>query len=236
MRQKVGNTIRWIAIVLLAATVLTAAFLAGREWWSQTDDSRTLSRLLPTPSVEDEGEAGEGFAALCRRNPDLYAWMEIPDTGVSYPIMYTPAAPQKYLRADFEGAYSRSGVPFMDERCTPDSPNRIIYGHNMMTGTMFSDVAKYEKKEFADSHPQIRLLDSTGWSTFAVSAVVYTDDRDEWLERSEPDAATLEDVQKRARYTVGAPLTENDRLITLVTCVGPKQQYRLLVIARRIRE
>ena len=45
--------------------------------------------------------------------------------------MFTPKEPQKYLRKNFEGEYSVSGVPFLDGNSTPECDNLIIYGHNM---------------------------------------------------------------------------------------------------------
>ena len=45
--------------------------------------------------------------------------------------MYSPDEPDFYLRHDFEGEYSDSGVPYLDARCTltaaDRSDNLVIY-------------------------------------------------------------------------------------------------------------
>ena len=79
-----------------------------------------------------------------------------------------PNDPQKYLRKNFEGKYSVSGVPFLDYRCTPDT-NLIIYGHNMKNGTMFSDLKKYLDKTFREQHPVIELETADGVRYFTAN-------------------------------------------------------------------
>ena len=73
-------------------------------------------------------------------NKECYAWISINDTRISYPVMHSPNEPDKYLNRNFYGQYSSSGVPYMDGRCTDDSDNKIIYGHHMDFGSMFSDL------------------------------------------------------------------------------------------------
>ena len=48
------------------------------------------------------------------RTSNQTAYICIPNTAVNYPVMFTPEEPQKYLRKNFEGEYSVSGVPFLD--------------------------------------------------------------------------------------------------------------------------
>ena len=75
---------------------------------------------------------------LISQNSDCIGWITIDNTAVDYPVMHTPEWPQKYLRMNFYQQYSDSGVPFLDYRCTLESDNLIIFGHNMRNGTMFS--------------------------------------------------------------------------------------------------
>ncbi len=62
----------------------------------------------------------------------------------NYPVMHTPRNPQKYLRMNFYGEYSQSGVPFLDYRCSLDSGNLLICGHNMKNGRLLV-IAEYEE-------------------------------------------------------------------------------------------
>ena len=61
------------------------------------------------------------------RTSNQTAYICIPNTAVNYPVMFTPEEPQKYLRKNFEGEYSVSGVPFLDGASTPECDNLIVY-------------------------------------------------------------------------------------------------------------
>ena len=100
----------------------------------ENDDSKSEDR----PSAESQTEKKRNLKALFNQNSDCIGWIYIPGTAVNYPVMHTPSNPQKYLRRDFCGNYSQSGVPFLDSRCDLESTDLIIYGHNMRNGTMFS--------------------------------------------------------------------------------------------------
>ena len=102
---------------------------------------------------------GENYKNLKAQNPDIIGWVKIPGTKIDYPVMWTPENPEKYLRTDFDGNYSMSGLPFVAADCKVsslpndnDCSNTLIYGHHMQDKTMFAELIEYEKKEFADKH------------------------------------------------------------------------------------
>lgn len=80
-----------------------------------------------------------GIPLLISQNSDCIGWITIDNTAVDYPVMHTPEWPQKYLRMNFYQQYSDSGVPFLDYRCTLESDNFIIFGHNMRNGTTYGE-------------------------------------------------------------------------------------------------
>lgn len=86
--------------------------------------------------------------------------------------MHTPSDPQKYLRRNFYGKYSQSGVPFLDGRCDLQSTNLIIYGHNMKNGTMFSDLKKYVDRDFLNAHRTVKFETEDGIRYFTVTNAV----------------------------------------------------------------
>ena len=128
----------------------------------------------------------------------------------SYPVMYTPSEPQKYLRRSFYGQYSQSGVPFLDGRCSTVGGNLIIYGHNMKNGTMFSDLKKYLNTDFPNSHRTVRLETADGVFLFTVTEVRRTNTTDPWYDRT---------------------TCEDGRHLILSTCHGSGKDGRLLIIA-----
>lgn len=67
-------------------------------------------------------------------NPDVVAWITIPDTPVDFPVAYAPKkCPDYYLEHDVYGNFNYFGCIFADPVCPDglDSRNCILYGHNM---------------------------------------------------------------------------------------------------------
>ena len=158
---------------LLLGILLVCGFMVGREILSRQKENKDFEQLVklvtmenldsistPTesPAVTEQPEAtvapapenGEepqeqrrDLSELFAMNDDFVGWLYIPDTDINYPVMHTTDDPERYLRRNFHGEYSESGVPFLDFRCTLDSDNLIIYGHNMMNGTMFAGLRGY---------------------------------------------------------------------------------------------
>lgn len=124
----------------------------------------SVSDTETEPSAEptEQPAAERNIQALIAENSDCIGWLSIDGTNISYPVMHTQSDPQKYLRRNFYGEYSQSGVPFLDGRCDFQSTNLIIYGHNMKNGTMFSDLKKYVNREFLNTHRTVKIETTDG--------------------------------------------------------------------------
>lgn len=90
-------------------------------------------------------------------NPDWIGWLKIKDTHFSYPVMQRKGDREYYLHRDFDGNYSFYGTPFLDSRCTLDSDNCIIYGHNINGGRMFGKLHAYASGEYYKKYPEINF-------------------------------------------------------------------------------
>ena len=176
---------------------------------------------------------------LISQNSDCIGWITIDNTVVDYPVMHTPEWPQKYLRMNFYQQYSDSGVPFLDYRCTLDSDNLIIFGHNMRNGTMFSTLKDYLNEGRLASDPTILLETEDGVHEFTIFAVACVDKLDSWYSfiNAESEDAFNEAVQRiiqNAYYTNGDAPEYGDRLLTLSTCYGSTRSSRLIIIAKQM--
>lgn len=106
----------------------------------------------------DEKADDVDFDALRQKNEDVVAWLRIPDTNIDFPVMKANDN-QFYLSRDFEKNYAITGGIFLDYRNSGDFSDdfSIIYGHRMSSGRMFSDVGKFEDREFFAQHPKAVL-------------------------------------------------------------------------------
>lgn len=174
-------------------------------------ESVTDAETEPSAEPTEQSATEHNIPALIAVNGDCIGWLSIDGTNISYPVMYTPSEPQKYLRRNFYGKYSQSGVPFLDGRCGLQSTNLIIYGHNMRNGTMFADLKKYVDRDFLNAHRTVKFETADGIRYFIVTEVLRTDITDAWYDR-----ITAED---------------GSRCLVLSTCYGSGKDGRLLIIA-----
>lgn len=173
-------------------------------------ESVTDAETEPSAEPTEQPAAEHNIQALIAENGDCIGWLSIDGTNISYPVMHTPPDPQKYLRRNFYGKYSQSGVPFLDGRCDIQSTNLIIYGHNMRNGTMFADLKKYVDKDFLNAHRTVKFETADGIRYFTVTKVLRTDITDAWYDRT---------------------TCEDGRHLILSTCYGSGKDGRLLIIA-----
>ena len=174
---------------------------------------------------------------LISQNSDCIGWITIDNTAVDYPVMHTPEWPQKYLRMNFYQQYSDSGVPFLDYRCTLESDNLIIFGHNMRNGTMFSSLREYLNDGRLSSNPTILLETEDGAHEFTIFAVACVDKLDSWYsfinaESEEDFNEAVQRIVRNAYYTNGDAPEYGDRLLTLSTCYGSTKSSRLIIISK----
>ena len=223
MRTRNKPVLIFFCFLLSAAAVLAGVNIYSelRQQREEKEDFAAVSRIAePTVTAEqteseqaeptEEPAAERNIPALIAANTDCIGWLSIDGTNISYPVMYTPHEPQKYLRRNFYGKYSQSGVPFLDGRCDLQSTNLIIYGHNMKNGTMFSDLKKYLNTDFLNAHRTVRLETADGVQSFIVTEALKTNTSDAWYDRI---------------------AAEDDRHLILSTCYGSGKDGRLLIIA-----
>ena len=122
MKKKKHARWRWYEILLVGAllglAVCSTAWLTS--YWGQMRAAQQtfekLAQAVRAAAPQPEEERGEvwqkGVETLQAQNRDCLAWLYSADTGLDYPVMYTPQQPEYYLRRDFEEQYSLAGTPF----------------------------------------------------------------------------------------------------------------------------
>ena len=178
-------------------------------------------------------------------NEDTVGWLTIQGTKIDYPVMYTPQDPEKYLHLGFDQKYSFAGLPFIDANCSldPESDNLIIYAHNMLDGSMFRSLMKYEQKSYWQQHPTVKLdlwdeereyevlaafRDRVYYKTencFKFYKFIDAESEDSYRE-------AMDYYKTHACYDTGVTAQPGDRLITLVTCAYHTDNGRFVVVAR----
>lgn len=213
-----------------------------------------IEQTIPTVSVSDPTEPVETeppvktilpkYAGFYQDNTEFFGWLRMEDTVLDYPVMRSHEDNDEYLYANFEGEYSYAGIPFADVKCSHDSDNIVIYGHNIRDGSMFRPLFKYEDEDYWKEHPTIMFSDLYEDYEYEVLSVfrdrVYYKYEDVFkfyqfidAENEEDFDYAIEQLKEKSIYDTGVDAEYGDKLITLVTCAYHTENGRFVVVARR---
>ncbi len=202
----------------------------------QTQDPVDLIEPTPEPYVSPID-----FEKLHAVNEDIYAWIEIEGTGISYPIVQSQTDDNYYLDHTIEGHKGYPGSIFTSNVNTRDFTdfNTVIYGHNMKDGTMFGDLSSWRDETWLMEHRTIRIYLPEQELTYKVFAAVVYDDRliTSWYDNDDPEScrAFLDTIYGNrdinSHILDDVAVTQEDRIITLSTCIGGRPNNRYLLLA-----
>lgn len=225
-RLKKGFIYRIIFIIALGVFVFSAyqLFTIYKANYDEKNEKDRISDLANIPKdIEKDTTFDINFEELKKINPDLKAWVIIPGTNISYPIVQGKDNAY-YLTHTFEKNENYAGAIFLDAGASPDFQdlNTIIYGHNVKHGTMFAEIEKFKSKEFYEQHRYVYIL-SEGKNYRAEIMSMYSTDTnsDSYMlgyTSWETFSAYVDLIKDRAEVSIPVEFKEGDRMITLSTC------------------
>lgn len=187
-----------------------------------SDDAKALAKYI-------------NFARLKRINKDVIAWIWIPGTGISYPVL-KGSTDNFYLRHDLYRRYLYSGSIFMESVCKSDfsSQNTIIYGHNMKDGSMFAMTRRFASRSFMNRHHRIyiytpdkavRIYDVFSYNVTTQSRILFTNEPESYtkfIDRALLGASASRKVDR----------INKQKTVMLSTCYTGHEKYRRLTFGR----
>ncbi|MDL2327410.1 class B sortase [Ruminococcaceae bacterium OttesenSCG-928-A11] len=239
------NVLSWVLICLGGAGLVVAVVMlarTGREYIVAGGeyDALRAGYVTSAPAVASGGTpapqqpATVDLAALQALNPDCVAWLELPGTGIEYPVLQA-ADNDYYLDHTFERTPNRAGAIFMDWRSTAafTDGHTLVYGHNMLDGSMFSSLEGYLDPAFLEAHPALYVhLDGEvlAWQV-VLARQVPGDDPLYGMVGGADGTALAEALIARLGEDLG-PRTGEDRFLTLSTCTSSgDDEVRNIVVA-----
>jgi sortase B len=180
------------------------------------------------------------FSKLQAVNPDVYAWIKIPDTNIDYAVAQSSADKDDlfYLNHNIDGDYEFSGMIFSQKKNSLDftDPVTVLYGHNMKNGSMFSNLHKFKDSDFFNKHKNIYIYTPEHILTYTiVSAYVYDDrhilntfdftkkaDLKEYIDSITNPRSVICNVRD------DVPVSIKDKILTLSTCTSSDSQRYLV--------
>ena len=172
-------------------------------------------------------------------NPDIYAWIYIPDTRIDYPVLQHPEDDTYYLNYNLDGTRGYPGCIYTerDNSREFDDHNTVLYGHNMKDGSMFAGLHSYEDVQFFEEHPYIFIYTQEKTLVYRVFAAYefsdvhllkgYDTETEEGFARYLKEAMEYRTMNRNASEKV--EVTGESKILTLSTCIASKPQNRYLV-------
>lgn len=197
-------------------------------------------REYPDLSDFEIPERDIDFAGLQETNPDIYAWLYVPDTNVDHPVLQREGSAEYYLTHDLQGAYSEAGCIFTQYYNSRDwtDNHTVIYGHKIKS--MFAALHNYEDARFFDEHKYFYVYTPEYTFVYQVFAAYRASNAHLLLNYNMSDHDSFQQYldSVMAQDGIGVNIDRDiqvdadDHIVTLSTCVGGYAQYRYLVQAK----
>lgn len=201
---------------------------------NQLKSNETESECLETvPNVN--------FTELLKINEDIVAWIYIPGTNISYPVVQGEDN-SYYVTHTVKKKHNKSGAIFLDSTNENDfsNSNSIIYGHNLQNSKMFSGLRKFLNHTYAKEHSEIILYTPNDEIYYKVFAVFKTNKESEIYKNKEFNKkedfnAFLTDISTSSLYKV-EEIEEIQSILTLSTCTNVDKDERIVVVGYKIEK
>jgi sortase B len=243
-RTKLSRLSLILGIVFLAIAICIIAFLFykyinGNATYKKAEVAAGFDTALLGDTVAPDATADDfniNWDALREINPDIVGWVMIPGTRINYPIVQTTDN-SYYLTHLFDRTPSDVGAIFLDYENDPNITgwNNMMYGHNLIDGSMFASLKEYQQKDYFDSHKKILLATPAKNYTLDVVAILVCDDEDEVRRFGFTDKADFDAyVQMLLEYAVLSELDEGEipeNLYCFATCTDTNYAKRTVVCA-----
>lgn len=203
---------------------------------NENDSSNSNETTAPNSSEINNFKVS--FKELLERNSDTVAWIKINDTNINYPIVQSTNN-DYYLTHNFDKKTNGAGWIFADYNNNFENldQNTIVYGHNRINGTMFSELKNLLNTSFYndESHKYFNFITPNRNYTAQIFSVYKQDKNSIELKNNfssdEEFTSITNDWINKSNYKFNVVLSPNDKIITLYTCDNTGS-FRILVHAK----
>ena len=250
-RKKTNRT------VLVIIGIIALCVIAWCSWyiWQYAHGNRIADELRNNWEAHEVEVSSEvklvkipvDFEALKAVNPEIYAWIYIPGTDISYPVLQHDGDNGYYTRRSAEGEYYTGGCIYSENYNRKDFTDKmtVLYGHNLRSGRMFAHLNDFADVKVFDANRYIYIYTPEKEYIYEIFAA-YTHTHEHLLvEHDFNDRAEFAQYFDDVMYSKelnsnflenGMPDYDTDRVLTLSTCFRGNNQMRYLVQGTLVAE
>ena len=237
---RAGNRILSIIAGILILLMLSYGVYSLWDTYKIYADSFADEELLKFRPADDGGD-NPTLEDLKKKNPDVKAWLQVPETNIDYPVVQGQDD-MEYINKNVYGEFELSGAIFLSCLNKDDfsDPYNLIYGHNMKNGGMFADVVDFINKKYFDEHKKGKLYltnETKKIQFFACMKVTASDTKiyhpDGYRKENLNDL--LNYIREHAVQYRDLNVTKEDSLIALSTCYEAETNGRVVLIGKFVK-
>lgn len=209
---------------------------ANHEGEGEQSDEEGMQTEGVSADLTDSMPFEIDWNALYQINPDIVAWIVVPDTQINYPVVQSTDN-DYYVNHSFKKEKLSSGSIFVDCENHADFSdfNTILYGHNMRNGSMFAALNQYTDEAFYKAHPDVWICTPLWQRKYSIlSAHVAIAGKETY-----DIPATFSDFQSYLNREMGNSLYDTQKenkeylpVVTLSTCRKHNSQERMVLICQ----
>lgn len=244
--MKKKTKIRLIVAVAAAigiTGICTYSILNTKKAYDYTDYYVDTPATNETNKDEEASEKELSLPLLKKTNPDVVGIIESDDRVIYEPVVQAPDN-DYYVRRNIERKYAAAGIPYISGDGNINAKNVVIYGHSSTrSNIIFTPLMDYINSDYYMKHPTFRFITEEETRTYQIFAVMNIDlnnlehslefTQSSW--RSNNDFQTfISNTINNSLYRTGAAVSNDDELMTLVTCDTRDGNKRIVVIGKKV--
>lgn len=233
-----------IALIIVIAAILYVSCTKNKAHLVREQVFTEVTEASPEheDAAEEEYPCPIDFSSLKNINPEIYAWLDIPNTNISHAVLQSDSDDAFYLSHDEYKNTSKNGILFTEKTYNStdfNDPVTIIYGHCRISGEIFGELQKYYSGDVSniktiDVYTPECLLEYTVFAAvpFSNKHLLYYYDFNDTTVFNDFFRYILAKRDMGSYTDRSVSFSEGDKVLILSTCLKGNISKRYLVAAK----
>ena len=253
LSDRMYNAVRFVCLGLAAGALIYASYHLTISYLNYKEDEKKYSNIenmfvqdVEVKQVDKNGKISYStekqwvwdYDAMLEYNDEAKGYIKLDGTRIQYPIV-EHSDNTFYLWRGVDKVKNGSGSIFIDYRTAGlDGKMCILYGHNMLDGSMFQDIMDFRNKEFCKKHQVFDVYIGYKHYLYYVFSTFSAKDTDEnvyefGFESDSDFKEWIDRVASKSSYSFGYGKPGiSDKVIMCSTCVDDYGNRQLVCMYR----